>query len=178
MDQKTDQHPSFFQSKTFKGILYGIAVAAILLLTFEAGVFMGYQKALFSSHWEQNYSSNFFPRPGMRQFPDDRGMMNPHGAFGQIIKTDAQSIVVKGRDEAEKTVLIQTDTSIERGFDKIKATDLEVGDMVIVFGAPNDSGQVVAKLIRVLPEGAQQVMPGPMGMNFWTSTQGLTSPST
>lgn len=148
-----DQSSSFFQSKTFKGILYGLAIAVVLLLTFEAGVYMGYQKAMFSSGWAQNYSSNFFPRGGNHSSSsqEERGFVNPHGAFGDIIKIDSSSLVVKGNDEGEKTVLIPSSTEIEHGPDMIKISDLAVGDRVIIFGTPNDSGQIVARLIRVLP---------------------------
>jgi len=148
------QSQSFFQSKTFKGILYGIAIVVILLLTFEAGVYMGYQKAMFSSHWAQNYQLNFFPHPD-DHFPpilQDHGMMNSHGAFGDVVSINGSTIVVKGHDEAEKTVLIQPETMIEREFDKLKTTDLVVGQHVIIFGDPNDAGQIQAKLIRILPQ--------------------------
>jgi len=153
-DSSKATNPPFFQSKLFIGVLYGIAVVVILLLTFEAGVYTGYQRAVFSAHWTQNYQSNFFPHPEIRglPFPGEHGMMNSHGAFGDIIKIDSGSIVVKGRDEAEKNILVQAGVSIVRGFDTLQISDLAVGQHVIIFGDPNEAGQIQAKLIRVLPQ--------------------------
>ncbi len=158
-----DPKPSFLQSKTFKGILFGLCIAAILLFTFEAGVYVGAQKAKFSMMWSKNYPQNFFPGQHAMPFPFDGtedqtqtqeiepGDMNDHGAVGEIIKIDQTTIVVKGDNEAEKNVLIQSDTLIERGPDMIKISDLQTGDHVVIFGSPNDSGQIQAKLVRVLP---------------------------
>jgi hypothetical protein len=108
--------------------------------------------------WAQNYPENFLPRPGMHLFDpngqsqeESQDFMNSHGAFGDIISVGPSSVVVKGRDEAEKTIIVSSKTSIERGPDLIKITDLAVGDHVIIFGTPNNSGQVEAELIRVLP---------------------------
>lgn len=150
-----NDQPSFFQSKTFKGVLYGIACVIVLLLTFQAGVMVGYRRADFSYRWAENYSGNFFPHPRndfMRQM-DNRDFIKGQGALGLIIKIDNNVLVVKSeqRDVPEQAVLMKNDTVIERGFDILKSSDLKVGDHVVVIGSPNDAGQVEAKIIRVLP---------------------------
>ncbi len=60
-------------------------------------------------------------------------------------------MVVKGRDNVEKIILIKDDTIIERFKETIKLTDLKVDDYIITIGDPNDAGQIEAKFIRFLP---------------------------
>ncbi len=170
MEEHSPKNTSFFQSKTFKGILYGIGGVIVLLLVFESGIYVGYQKAVFSTRWAQNYPSNFFPKPDPRFPPQGNDMVfiSPHGAFGDIIKIDNQSLVVKGNDEAEKNILVQPDTVIEKDFDKINVMALKVGDHVIVFGAPNDSGQIAAKVIRVLPQFMETFRAGSPSQQIFT----------
>jgi hypothetical protein len=45
---------------------------------------------------------------------------------------------------------------IERLRETVKISDLKVDDFVVVIGEPNDSGQIEAKFIRLLP-------PAPLG---------------
>jgi len=144
------QNTGILQSKVFKGILYGLGIAIVLFLVFEVGMTVGYQKAMFSYRWVDHYQENFMPRGDFSR--PDKGFINPHGAMGDIIKIDSSLLTIKGPDEVEKPVLLKSDTAIERGFDIIKPSDLKVGDHVIVIGAPNDSGQVEAKLLRVMPD--------------------------
>lgn len=168
-DQKKDAAPqpqresgtgrSFFQSGIFRGVLYGVGGMVILLLVFQAGVFVGFKKAMFSSQWAKNYSESFFPRPEMAppfmikiRPGEPRGFMNSHGAFGEIIKIEGSVIAVKGQDEVEKNILISDGTVIEKDFEKLGIADLQMGDEVIIFGSPNDAGQIEAKLVRILPE--------------------------
>ncbi len=151
---------TLFQSKTFRGMLYGIGIAIVLLLVFEAGVFVGYHKADFSFKWGKNYVENFTGmQQGMMGF-EPRGMMNPHGVFGTVIKTDASSVVIKGPDGVEKIVLVKDDTSIRRDEAEIKLADIKTGENLVVIGSPDDKGQIEAKLIRVMPEG-MPVLPMP-----------------
>jgi len=77
---------------------------------------------------------------------------NPNGAFGKIIKIELPSIIIQGEKESEKSVLINDDTVIRRFREIIKKEDIKVGERSIVIGEPNASGQIEAKLIRLLPK--------------------------
>ncbi len=81
-----------------------------------------------------------------------------HGTFGQIIKIDpstdlgqAAVLVIRGKDNVEKIVLIKNDTEIRRFQDVIQIGDLKIDELVTVIGEPNDAGQIIAKFIRILP---------------------------
>lgn len=142
----------FFQSKLFKGILLGIGVFIVFLLIFKLGMFVGFKKANFSFRWGENYHRNFAgPKGGFFQEFEGRDFIDAHGVFGQIIKIDDSTLVIKGNDDVEKIVLVKDDTTIMSLREKIKVSDLKINDNIVVVGDPNDSGQIEAKLIRITP---------------------------
>jgi hypothetical protein len=89
-----------------KKIIIGLLVIVIIMLIFGIGVRLGEKKAGFSYRWAEEYHRNFAgPQGGFfgdwRSFP--RGdFINTHGVFGQIIKIDGSTIVIKGDDRAFK----------------------------------------------------------------------------
>ena len=161
-----------WQSKAFKVVLWGIIGAIILLCVFNLGMFVGFKKARFSYQWGENYHRNFAgPRQGFFRDFGGKDFTESHGVFGQIIKIDPQAgsgqvaVVIKGDKDVEKIVMVKEKTVIERFKETIKPVDLKVNDRVVVIGEPNNSGQIEAQLIRVLPvpEGAP-FNPGPPPM--------------
>lgn len=142
----------FFQSKIFKIIVFGIAGLIVLLFVFETGKMVGFRKASFSYKWGENYRQNFGgPRAGFFGDFGVEGFMEAHGVSGQIIKIDNSSLVIKGVDNVEKIVQIKDDTIIRHLRETLKLSDLKVNDFIVVIGEPNDSGQIEAKFIRILP---------------------------
>jgi hypothetical protein len=147
-----------FQSKSFKVGLIALGTFIVLFLVFKAGVFVGYKKAQFSYRWGENYHRNFAgPRGGFfgdfgRGFGDRGDFINAHGTFGSVIKIDGTTVIVKGRDDIEKTILVPDDAAIRRGRESIKVSALKVDDKIVVIGSPNEQGQIEAKLIRVFSE--------------------------
>lgn len=155
---------NFFQSKTFIGIIIGIGIVIVLLLTFKVGLLVGTRRADFAGRWSDNYHRNFGgPVNGWGGgMMNDRNFMESRGAVGQIIKLDETSIVVKGPDNLERVVVVNNDTTIEKFRDTIKLSDLKVDDYIVTIGEPNTAGQIVAKLIRVLPQpNSTDILPPP-----------------
>lgn len=158
----------FFQSKLFRGVLVGIAVLIILLLVLGVGMFVGFKKATFSFRWGENYHWNFAgPRGGFlgdflgRDFMG-KDFVGAHGVFGQIMEIDGRELIVRGRDNVEKLVLVKDDIVIQRFREAMKLNELKVDDYIVVIGEPNDSGQIEAKFIRVMPLPSPSVpMPRP-----------------
>jgi len=143
----------FFQSKVFLGIILGMTIFVLLLLVFQAGAFVGFKKAEFSYHWSENYQRNFAgPQRGFAEPFQGKDLINAHGTAGQIIKIDGSTIIIKGNDNVERAVLTKEDTVIRSLRDTIKTGDLKLNDLVVVIGDPaTTSGQITAKLIRVMP---------------------------
>ncbi|NTV44413.1 MAG: hypothetical protein HGA67_01810 [Candidatus Yonathbacteria bacterium] len=152
---------TFLTSHTFRGILIGVGAVLIVLVIFQVGVFVGYHKAGFSYRFGDNYS-RMFGGPGEGRFgmgmmggPDDGFFSNGNGAAGSIVSINLPTFVVAGPDKVEKVVGIGNDTRIRRFAEDLASSDLRVGDVVVVFGAPTDNAQIDAKLIRLLPEPPQ-----------------------
>jgi len=167
----------FLQSKALRAAAAAIAIFIVLLVAFRAGMSVGFHKADFSCRWGGNYSQNFAgPRPMIRGGLEGREYLDPHGIIGQIIKIDNSAIVVRGNDGMEKIILIRPDTAIERFRDNISPSDLQINDMVIAIGEPNNIGQTEARLIRILPSslapemGPRNPMPGQPGPNISSSS--------
>ena len=139
------------RSKTFSRVLAVTAALVALLLIFQLGVLVGFRKARFSYRWGENYQRNFAgPRGGfIRRGFGDRGFINAHGVFGQILKIDENVLVLKGRDGVEQLVLVGERTGIEHGRQRILFSELRVDDSLVVIGRPNEQGQIEAKFIRL-----------------------------
>ncbi len=131
-----------------------IAVIIVLLLTFGAGMSVGYHRALFASEWGRNYYNNFYGN-GHMSAPimgfSDKGFIGMHGTVGTIIDISSSTISIKGQDNVEKSIVIDNDEVVRKGGNNIPISDLKVGDSIAVIGAPNANGQIESKFIRVFP---------------------------
>ncbi len=146
----------FFQSKIFRGVLIGLGAVAITGFIFHAGVIIGSHRALFASKWGENYYRNFGGEHGeqrkVKNFHSGFGRqeISGHGVLGSIISIKENTVVVRGQDDLERDVEITDKTLIKRGRDSISLADVKVGDNVMAFGSPDDSGRISATLIRVV----------------------------
>jgi len=146
-----------FSSKKFVIAIVSISSLILFLLVFKLGIFVGFEKAKFSYRWSDNYYRNFNgpiingPENGFG-IMNEGDFMNAHGIFGQIIKIDTDSLVIKDKDNIEKIVSIKSDTSIRELRKDLKITDLKVDQKVVVIGEPDSTGKIIAKLLRVLPD--------------------------
>lgn len=156
MNFKNVDFNKIFRSKTFKIVLWCLVGFIILLFVLKLGMVVGFKKANFSYRWGENYHQNFAgPRSGffgglIKDF-SGRDFIGAHGVFGQIIKIESSTLIIKGQDNTEKIVLVKDNTVIERLRDTIKSSDLKVDDYIVIIGEPNDKGQIEAKFIRLLP---------------------------
>jgi hypothetical protein len=143
----------FFESKNFNIVLFSIGAVIVLLIVFKLGIDVGFRKASFSCNWGENYYRNFAGPIDMRtkNLISHDDFMNPHGVFGEVIKVEDTSLVVKDQNDLEKVVLIKDNTVIKKFEKDIKIKDLEVGEKVVIIGAPNSNSQIEASLIRILP---------------------------
>jgi hypothetical protein len=146
----------FFQSKALRWAMVALAIIIVLGVVFKIGMAVGFAKARFSYNWGENYHKNFAgPKDGffpmMERRIEGRDFIESRGVFGQIIKINDADIVVRGRDNVEVVVLIKDSTTIAKGRQAITIKELVINDNVVIMGEPNGSGQIEAKLIRVMP---------------------------
>lgn len=141
----------FFQSKTFRGVLCGFGLAAILFLVLGVGMRVGERRAEFSNQWGGNFRRTFGAPPMMGGLGGMMGdFTEAHGVSGKIIKITLPVLVIEGADKVEKIVLLKDDTIIRQFRTDLKSSDLKVDDEVVVIGSPNDKSQIEAKLIRLM----------------------------
>jgi RNase P/RNase MRP subunit p29 len=137
-------------SKIFKFVIALLAELIILVGIFSLGMNIGIKKAGFTYAWSQNYLNNFGGSRMMVAPPPSGQFFNPHGLDGTILSSDKNTLVIKGDDNTEKTILISPQTTIRFNFQNLQESDLKTGEEIIVIGDPNPQGQIEAKLIRVL----------------------------
>ncbi len=142
---------NFFQSKLVRWGMLSLAILALVLVVFRAGMFLGFRKANFSFRWGENYHRNFGgPRGGFMQNFEGKDFIDAHGVSGRIVTIGEQSLVIEGRDGTERVVRVTDQTAIRRFQESIQLSDLQEEDAIVVLGTPNNDGQIEAKLIRVL----------------------------
>jgi hypothetical protein len=153
---------SFLESKLIRGILAGIGFFIILLFVFKAGEIIGFRKAGFSYQWGENYERNF-GGPGMR-FPLDmheQGFLGGHGTIGNIMSANSSTLTVQEQGGMEKIIGLTQKTVVRKLQNTITAGDLVSGDHVVIIGTPDTTGQIEAKLIRVIPAPSPLPSNGP-----------------
>ena len=140
----------FTKSKSFTRIIYGLGIFIVILAIFQAGIFVGTRKAEFSGRFGDNYHRIFEDRRLGGQM--GMGMMpNPHGATGKIVKIDLPTFVIASSDNTEKIIRVDNHTLIRHFQDELTTKHLVLDTNVVVLGAPNENGEIEARLIRILP---------------------------
>lgn len=152
-----DKVKNILKSKTFRTVIITLGVLVLVCLIFQAGRMSGFRRASFGRDWGNNYAMNFgSPHMGPKIMGENFGnfgnLPNDGGAIGKIIKMELPSIVVLDeKDNTEKVVLINDETEIRMARESMTKDDLKIDGYIVVMGAPNSSGQIEARLIRVLP---------------------------
>lgn len=168
-NQKNLSSKIIIRSDVLKWAIVGVLAFVVLILVFGFGVFVGTKKAEFSYRWAENYHNNFAgPRMGfindLREFPAG-DFIEGHGSVGKIIKIDANNIIIQGRENTEKTIIVSDSTVIKNMKRDIKLSDLRIDNLITIIGSPNDAGQIEAKLIRVMPEPPMSFVPQDKNFN-------------
>ena len=159
-----------FESKSLRMVIGVLFIIGVVLFIFEAGVIVGYKSAFFSSHLGDNYYKNFEGgEPDEHVFSNLNPVNLPsaNGAAGSILKISLPSIVVADKDGTEKTIIVTDDTIFRQFRNDISSSNLKIGDFIIVVGSPTNTGEIEAKLVRVVPP--------PPGSTAATTSQSVTN---
>ncbi len=163
------------------GVIKLLLIIIAIIAIFQAGIFVGYHKAMFYKSAGYNYykqgkfddrkmGDNMSNKNGERMSnfnrPDEQNPKNQfgkfmmemdipggHGAVGKIVSINLPNIIIASPDNIEKTVTVSNDTLIREFRETIKSEQLKIGDIVAVIGeiSASDDGLIKAKLIRILP---------------------------
>lgn len=140
------------QSSKFKKAITIIGLALLVLVIFAVGMEVGYMKAGFSYKFGESYYRSFGQDGAhpMGFVPGD--VSDAHGVSGTIISIGANGLVIADQDKTEKAVVIGDDTVVRELRGTITPADLKIGDFIVIIGNPDDdTGDIDAKFIRVLP---------------------------
>jgi hypothetical protein len=150
----------FFRSRGFLKAIMVVFALAILSAAFAAGVMVGFHKAQFSYQWGESYHRNFggpsagFVR-GMQGMQGDE-FVGAYGVYGRITAINGNQLMIIGKGP-EQIVELSDKTEVRRFRDAVPASELKVGDVIVVVGNPVEQGHISADLIRIMPA---PMMPG------------------
>ena len=71
---------------------------------------------------------------GELSFPGEDFVEN-HGVFGEIIQINEGSIVIRGGNNSERLVVVNSDTIIQLGRETLNKQNLQVGEKVVIIGS-------------------------------------------
>lgn len=129
--------------KIAAGVGGSLIVALLLAMAFALGIHVGELGADRAQTWSRLPLPLGVPllRPG------------GHGIIGHVQKVEAPSrtIVVLDADEHQHPVLLGDDTVLVRSHERIELPAVQVGEAIVVIGAPDESGRIVARAVRILP---------------------------
>ncbi len=150
----SDTIKSAFQSATTKKILAIIFILIVVIFVFNVGEEFGYHKAEVMEQMSSGYGHTFAPHDMRHNGPfgylsDDQ--TGTHGVAGKVVSMTENKILVADNEGIEKTVLTDSNTIIRKQRDTITEAEIKPDDFVIVIGTPNNSGQITAKIIRIVP---------------------------
>lgn len=158
---------SHFESKNvLRKTLWFIGILIIALLFFKAGEFVGVKKASFSYQFGERYFKTFAgPKNNFPNDLGDRYFLMGHGTFGTIVNISTSTIIVQDRGGIEKIITVTPKTTVMKFKNTISISDLSVDDNIIVIGSPDNSGEINAKLIRIVPfSTSTELLPPPPQM--------------
>ena len=143
------------KSRFLKIVLISLASLILLGGAFCVGVNVGERKASHFAGWFENYDRAFGHQPpgGVPRMPlEPAPFPGGHGVFGKVVSVSTSTVVIAGKDNIEQDVSVSTSTAIRIGRDTATVNDIRPDMDAAVFGAPNDRGQIDARLIRIFSQ--------------------------
>ena len=142
---------TIMRSRRFIMVTWIVAGLICIAIIFKAGMLVGYERAVFTYQWRENYHKNFAgPRMGFMADVFDKDIIGSHGNFGKILSISGSEFVLQGRNETETIIRLSDATAIKSFQNTLTPSDLAVGQYVVVIGNPNTQGQVEAQLVRIM----------------------------
>ena len=121
--------------------MLALVLILVLLVDFRIGMTVGFRQAEFSSHLGDNYFRAF-----------GRHYTNGSGAMGKVLRIDEDEITLQDRDGTEKTIHVASTTPIRKSRETVTSREVHAGDTIIIIGSASSTGDIDARLIRILPQ--------------------------
>ncbi len=136
-------------NKTYLKIV--IVAVVVGLLSFYAGVRHG--QSIAATDTNQARTGQFGGRAGGQR---NAGMGGGFTA-GQVLSKDVNSITLQLRSGGSMIVLYSSSTQVQKSVSGA-ASDLSVGEQVMVNGSANADGSLTAQSIQIRPENASSTL--------------------
>ena len=121
-----------------QAILAGSAIGGVFALSLAISFFAGMRVERAGKHMPYDFVAR-------RQ--------SGHGVVGVIDSLGKDTLLVKDRTLAIRTILVDRQTRIRHGFSPLQFSNLKIGQRVIVLGDPKEQeGAIKAKIIRIITE--------------------------
>jgi hypothetical protein len=147
-----DQFKKILEHTTISKVIIAIGSISIVLVIFNAGIFVGYHKAQFSQARGEQYKRGYNdPKFFLAPFMQDKNNQNPNGTVGKILSISGNTALIELPNDTEQTIHIGSSTKIRYPADATSTRALESGLYIAVIGKPNTDGDIDASFIRVLP---------------------------
>jgi hypothetical protein len=141
-------------SKRKKKFLRGFIIALCFFFVFNLGIGVGREMERFACNWTASYHKNF-GGPEMGFIENWKGqspaIINGRGVAGKIIQINVDTLVIQSQNNIEIIVIMVPETKVTKLQNQVDKGELKMNDFIVVVGDPNVDGQIVAKLIRILP---------------------------
>jgi hypothetical protein len=137
-------------SPSFKKGIVAVGAVLVLLIIFQAGVYVGARKASFEEHEGNAYFRAIGGEPG----PFGKAI-SAEGAAGKVLSVALPTFVVADRDNTEKVIAVGDGSDIRIFHDATSSGAIAPGQFVIVIGEPDENGEIHASFIRILPPPGQ-----------------------
>ncbi len=150
---------TFFESSTFTKLIVILSGLLAALVIFWLGTIVGFRQAEYSSRWTGHYAEVFggMHSPFGSGFGAGQGsdnLVSGNGASGTVLAVSLPTFAVKNSNEAEKVIVLGSNTVIRKLRSPATTTDIHAGDFVITVGTPDDQGRIAASFVRIMPQMA------------------------
>ena len=150
MEHQVEKNDFLKPPKT-KTLLWTLCCILAVLIAFGLGLVVGYRRAIFASDFGEHYYRNMLGDPEGQPVVGAMGYgpLTMHGVTGEVVDVATDTIVVRGSNGSEESVLIVSGTPIRDMNENISEQEIAPNDQIVVLGDPDQDGVVEARFVRI-----------------------------
>ncbi|MDO8583987.1 MAG: hypothetical protein Q7R83_02290 [bacterium] len=140
--------PELIQSTWVKATLFAVLGLVLIVGGLFVGLSMGERRGSHFFRFSERYDRLLGPEENM---PFGRPPLpGIHGVSGKVLSVSTSTLILENPDNIEQDIAVSSSTDVRSGMRPISLDQITPGQIVVVFGAPNNQGQIEARLIRLM----------------------------